>query len=88
MVRTSSMSPSQSPAGNHIQMMELRIQRQVESIERQKQAGEDTADSERRLALLRRALDEMRIQLGQLSPTERDQKRPGTDKSSLRTLGH
>jgi hypothetical protein len=82
------MSPNQSPAGNHIQMMELRIQQQVDSIERQKQAGEDTADAERRLALLRRALDEMRIQLGQLSPTQRDYKRPGADKSSLRTIGH
>lgn len=86
MVRTSSMSPNQSPAGNHIQMMELRIQQQVESIERQKQAGEDTTESERRLALLRRALDEMRIQLGQLSPTQRDHKRPGGDKSSLRVI--
>ena len=66
--------------------MELRIQKQVELIERQKQAGEDTSDSVRRLALLRRTLDEMRIQLGQLSPTGRDQKRPG-DKSSRQIAG-
>jgi hypothetical protein len=80
------MPPKQSSPGSHIQMMELRIQQQLESIERQKQAGEDTADSERRLALLRRALDEMRIQLGQLSPTQQDRKRPSGDKSSLRLI--
>ena len=78
------MASDQSPASDHLRMMELRIEQQVELIERQKQAGEDTSDAVRRLTLLRRALDEMRIQLGQLSPTERDQKRPGIDKSSLR----
>lgn len=81
------MTSEQTPASSHISMMELRIQQQIEAIERQKQAGEDTSDAVRRLGLLRRALDEMRIQLGQLSPTERDNKRPGTDKSSLRVTG-
>jgi hypothetical protein len=37
-------------------------------IERLKQSGQDVSDSTRRLYLLLRALDEMRIQLAQLSP--------------------
>lgn len=57
-------------------MMELRIEQQVEAIERLKQSGQDVSEAVRRLSLLQRALDEMRIQLGQLSPTERDNKRP------------
>lgn len=64
-------------------MMELRIEQQVESIERLKQSGQDTADAERRLSLLQRALGEMRVQLGQLSPTELDNKRPDTTRSTL-----
>jgi hypothetical protein len=71
-----------SPAGSHIRMMELRIEQQVEAIERLKQSGEDTSDADRRLALLQHALNEMRIQLGQLSPTERDGKRPDTTRST------
>ena len=63
-------------------MMELRIEQQVESIERLKQSGEVTADAERRLALLQLALGEMRVQLGQLSPTERDNKGPGRTRST------
>ena len=76
------MSPDQSPAGNDLRMMELRIEQQLESIERLKQSGEDVSEAVRRLFLLQRALGEMRIQLGQLSPTERDSKRPGTMRSA------
>lgn len=70
------MTSDQSPAGTHLRMMELRIEQQLESIERLKQSGQDVSEAIRRLSLLQRALDEMRIQLGQLSPTERDNKRP------------
>jgi len=76
------MTSDQSPAGAHIRMMELRIEQQVESIERLEQSGEDVSEAVRRLFLLQRALEEMRIQLGQLSPTERDSKRPGTIRSA------
>ena len=76
------MTSGQSPASIHIRMMELRIEQQVESIERLKQSGQDTADAERRLSLLQRALGEMRLQLGQLSPTELDNKRPDTTRST------
>ena len=77
------MTSDQSPAGNHLRMMELRIEQQVEAIERLKQSGQDTSEAERRLALLQHALGEMRVQLGQLSPTERDSKRPDTTRSAL-----
>ena len=76
------MTSDQSPAGSHIRMMELRIEQQVESIERLKQSGQDVSDAMRRLSLLQHALNEMRIQLGQLSPTERDSKRPDTSRST------
>jgi hypothetical protein len=76
------MTSDQSPAGTHLQMMELRIEQQVETIERLKQSGQDTTDAVRRLSLLQRALNEMRIQLGQLSPTERDNKRSDKTRSA------
>jgi hypothetical protein len=77
------MASEQNPAGSHLRMMELRIERQLEMIERQKQAGEDTTEAVGRLKLLQRALDEMRIQLGQLSPTERDKMRSSAPPSLL-----
>jgi hypothetical protein len=82
------MTSDQSPAGNHLRMMELRIEQQVEAIERLKQSGQDISEAERRLALLQHALGEMRVQLGQLSPTERDSKRPDTTRSApVRQIG-
>ena len=71
------MSPDADPALVHIRRMELRIEQQTHSIERLQQFGEDTSAALQRLRLLRHALDEMRIQLGQLSPTNLDEKRPG-----------
>ena len=56
--------------------MESRIEQQAASIERARLLGEDTSDAERRLKLLCRALDEMHNQLGPLSLTELDAKRP------------
>jgi hypothetical protein len=79
------MTSDQSPAGSHLRMMELRIEQQVETIERLKQSGQDTSEADRRLSLLQHALNEMRIQLGQLSPTERDNKKPDTTRSALVT---
>jgi hypothetical protein len=60
----------------HIQLMESRIAQQATLIERAKLLGEDTSDAKRRLKLLCRALDEMRVQLAPLCPTELDAKRP------------
>lgn len=77
------MASDKNPAGSHLQTMELRIERQREIIARQEQAGEDTAEAVSRLKLLQRALDEMRIQLGQLSPTDRDKMRSSPPPSLL-----
>lgn len=76
------MTSDQNPAGTHLQMMEHRIEQQIEKIERLKQSGEDTTEAVRRLSLLQHALNEMRIQLGQLSPTERDNNRPDKTRST------
>ena len=65
-----------NPALVHIRRMELRIEQQTHSIERLRQFGEDTSAALQRLKLLRHALDEMRVQLGQLSPTSLDERRP------------
>ena len=78
------MSSDAHPALMHIRRMELRIEQQTLSIERLKQNGEDTAAAVQRLRLLRHALDEMRIQLGQLSPTSADDRRPAVDAIRLR----
>jgi hypothetical protein len=78
------MSPDANPALVHIRRMELRIEQQSLSIERLRQFGQDTSDGVRRLKLLRHALDEMRIQLGQLSPTDLDEKRPTAEALRLK----
>lgn len=62
-------------AREHIRVMERRIEEQTERIKRLEQSGKDTAQAQSRLVLLRHALDEMRIQVGQLSLTAMDRKR-------------
>ena len=63
------MDPIFSAAIDHIRVMEGRIIKQKTAIERLKLQREDTADAEQRLRLLGAALQEMRIQLTQLTPT-------------------
>ena len=77
------MVPDTNPALAHIRIMESRIEQQVAAIERLKQSGQDTAPAVHRLELLRRALEEMRIQLGQLSPRERRPSSAGPIRSKL-----
>jgi hypothetical protein len=73
------MSSDDNPALVHVRRMELRIAQQNLSIERLQQFGQDTTEAHQRLKLLQHALDEMRIQLGQLTPTGQDLKRPAAD---------
>lgn len=54
----------------HIRRMEERIEQQNAVIVELVRAGEDTIEAANRLGLLRRALEEMRIQLLGLLPTE------------------
>ena len=62
-------------AVEHLTVMETRIARQIEEIERLRLFGKDISEATRRLKLLRHALDEMRLQLGHLSLSEMDIKR-------------
>ena len=78
------MPPDANPALVHIRRMELRIEQQTLSIARLQQFGEDTSAALQRLKLLRHALDEMRIQLVQLAPTNLDDKRPAMEAIRLR----
>jgi len=63
------MEPIIAAAIEHIRVMESRITKQEAAIERLRILREDASDAERRLSLLRAALEEMRIQLAQLTPT-------------------
>lgn len=70
------MAPKLPPALEHIRRMETRIERQTATIGQINRSGQDTSQAVNRLNLLRRALEEMRLQLGQLSLSEMDRKRP------------
>ena len=70
------MSPTFEPAFAHLRKMESRIERQTALIVKLKAEGCDTEEPARVLAVLQMALEEMRLQLGQLMPTaERPQSR-------------
>jgi hypothetical protein len=58
-----------SAAIEHIRVMEDRITKQKSAIERLSMMREEASDAERRFKLLQAALEEMRIQLAQLTPT-------------------
>lgn len=76
--------PDANPALVHIRRMELRIEQQTLSIEHLQQVGQDTAAALQRLKLLRHALEEMRLQLGQLSPTDQPARRIDADAFRLK----
>jgi hypothetical protein len=77
------MQPTFSAALDHIKVMEDRIRRQEDAIRFLEAAGRDTIEADRRLRLLRAALDEMRIQLAHLAPTQEQVEAPAW----TRTLG-
>ncbi|HET6161975.1 MAG TPA: hypothetical protein VFE34_26790 [Dongiaceae bacterium] len=54
----------------HIRLMENRIAQQEAAIQQLKQAGQDISSAASRLQLLHAAMEEMRIQLARLLPTE------------------
>ena len=70
------MDPILSAAIEHIRVMEGRIAKQEAAIERLKVQREDTADAQQRVRLLGAALQEMRIQLAQLTPTAEQARAP------------
>jgi hypothetical protein len=64
------MDGTATAALEHIQLMEARIAQQTAQIVELQQTGQDTLEAARRLVLLHRALDEMRLMMGHLLPTE------------------
>jgi hypothetical protein len=64
------MVPPFTAALDHIRLMETRIRTQEAAIEQLKQAGQDTSQAVAKLNLLRSALEEMRLQIARLIPTE------------------
>jgi hypothetical protein len=69
------MDTAKAAAAQHVHVMETRIEKQRALIQQLEAEGADPAEQIRRLDLLVRTLEEMRIQLGCLSPTELDEKR-------------
>jgi hypothetical protein len=57
-------------ARDHIELMRARIARQTALIVELRRSGQDTLEATRKLALLHHALEEMRILMGDLVPTE------------------
>jgi hypothetical protein len=72
------MDTVSAAADHHVRVMEARIEKQKALVQELEAAGADAAEQIQRLDLLVRVLDEMRIQLGKLSPTELDAKRSDT----------
>jgi len=64
------MEPIFAAAMEHVRLMESRIAQQQAEIQRLRDAGQDISEASKRLCLLRAALEEMRIQLARLVPTE------------------
>lgn len=64
------MDGTSTAARQHIDLMQARIAQQTAVIVELRQSGQDTLEAARRLALLHHALEEMRILLGDIAPTE------------------
>jgi hypothetical protein len=64
------MDGTSTAAREHIDLMQARIAQQTAIIVELRQAGQDTLEAARRLALLHHALEEMRILLGDIAPIE------------------
>ena len=64
------MTGTSAAARQHIRQMEARIAQQTALIVELRQSGQDTLEATRRLALLHHALEEMRLLIGDLVPTE------------------
>ena len=64
------MTGTSAAALQHIHQMEARVAQQTALIVELRQSGKDTLEAARRLALLHHALEEMRLLIGTLVPTE------------------
>ena len=69
------MTSKLTPTLEHIRLLEDRIKQQAAMIEQLRLSGREASAAFVHLSLLQHALEEMRVQLGTLSPTELDAKR-------------
>ena len=81
------MAATTDPAAEHIRVMEARLRAQTALVIRLRQIGQDASEAIRRLELLQRALEEMRLQLAQLAETEMDKKNGRAGVVMTRLLG-
>ena len=70
------MEPTFPLAIDHIRIMEARIRQQEATIERLAREGLETSSAVRRLKLLLSTLEDMRLPLAQLAPTQEPMVRP------------
>jgi hypothetical protein len=78
------MAPNNDPALTQLRRLQDRLDRQTEEIKRLESAGQDASEARQRLRLIQAAVNEMRLHLGVLAPTIRDDKRqpvPGSKKT-------
>ena len=75
------------PADAHLRVMEARIKVQSALVQSLNQDGQDAPGAVRRLNLLLKALEEMRLHLPQLAETDMDKKNGRSDAFVTRLLG-
>jgi hypothetical protein len=81
------MPSKADPADAHLRVMEERIKTQSALVENLHQNGQDASGAVQRLNLLLKALEEMQLQLPQLSETEMDKKNGRGNAVMTRLLG-
>ena len=75
------------PADAHLRVIEGRIKAQSAFVQSLNQNGQDASSAVRRLNLLLKALEEMRLHLPQLAETDMDKKNGRSDVLMTRLLG-
>jgi hypothetical protein len=81
------MPSKADPADAHLRVIEGRIKAQSAFVQSLNQNGQDASSAVRRLNLLLKALEEMRLHLPQLAETDMDKKNGRSDVLMTRLLG-
>jgi hypothetical protein len=76
------------PADAHLRVMEERIKAQSAFVQTLNQNGQDASSAVRRLNLLLKALEGMRLHLPQLAETDMDKRNGRSDVLLTRVLGN
>jgi CHAD domain-containing protein len=81
------MPSKADPADAHLRVMEERIKAQSAFVQSLNQNAQDASGAVRRLNVLLKALEEMRLHLPQLAETDMDKKNGRSDALMTRLLG-